>query len=91
MTQRRTVVPKRKPGGGAAGPLFLFCAAIAAAATAFDFNLGGGADFWIGAEPGGTAALGAGAAALAVLAGHALRLLLGRPHNKEGRDAGADA
>ncbi len=83
---------KSKPHAGAAWPLFMFCAAIGAAATAFDFNLDDGAGFWIGEQPGGAAALGAAAAALAVLAGHIVRLALGRQGaDKEGRDAGADA
>ncbi len=85
--------PNTQASGG--GALFLFCAAAAAAGTAFDFNLESAAGFWIGAQPGGAAALGAGAAAFAVVAGYVARALLGRAGrqsvDKEGRDAGVDA
>ncbi len=85
--------PRNQASGG--GALFLFCAAAAAAGTAFDFNLES-AGFWIGAQPGGAAALGAGAAVFAVAAGHVARALLGRPARQSqdkgsGRDAGVDA
>ncbi len=86
---------QKSRSGGGAGPLFLFCAAAAVAGTAFDFASGSVAGFWIGAQPGGAAALGAGAAAFAVLAGYAARAFLARPPQqseaKENRDAGADA
>ena len=79
---------KRNNSGGAAGPLFLVCAAAAAAGTAFDFNLAAASSFWLGAQPGGAAALGALAAAFAVLAGYGARALLERA-SKDKRDAGA--
>lgn len=86
---------RKSGGGGGAGPLLLFCAAAAVAGTAFDFASESAAGFWIGAQPGGGAALGAGAAAFAVLAGYAARAFLARPPQqgqaKENRDAGADA
>lgn len=60
--------------GGAAGMVVLFSLAALGAGLGFDFAARQSA-FWIGAEPGGAAAIGAGAVAFVVLAGRLIRLV----------------
>lgn len=83
--------PSRNAGMG--GVLVLICAAAAAAGVAGDFINTQDTPFWLGAETGGAAAIGAGAAAFVVLAGFAARLVLaGRTKDPKGeRRAGTDA
>jgi hypothetical protein len=61
--------------------VLLFCFTAVAAGLAFDFA-GGGYGFWLGARPGGAAAIGAAAAAFCVAAAQVARLLLGRQDAK---------
>lgn len=70
--------PDPRPRGGAAGPWLVICLAALATGAAFDFGADHPAAFWIGMSPGAAAALGAGAACFAVIAGHAARTLLRR-------------
>lgn len=64
---------------GIAGVLMLFCATSAIAGLGFDLFLDAGVRFGAAAaQPGARAVMGLGVAALLVLAGHALRWMLGR-------------
>ncbi len=55
--------PAPKPqGGGAASMLFLFCIAGGGAGLAFDLVLNPDRGFWLGAQPGAQAVIGAAAA-----------------------------
>jgi hypothetical protein len=67
----------------------LFCFSAGAAGLAFDVLRDAPGAFWILAEPGGRALLGAGAVAAIVLIAHAARWLLARGAHTEkgGRDA----
>jgi len=65
------------PRGGIAGMVLLFCFTAAIAGFAMDFS-GDASGFWIGARPGGAAALGAAAAVFCVAAAQLARLVLGR-------------
>lgn len=84
----RTLAPPRR---GIAGLLFLFCCAALAAGLGFDIGLGARSAFWIGAEPGAAAALGAAGAVFALVAAHAGRLLLRRPDSRAEQKGGGDA
>lgn len=81
--------------GGVAGVLFVCCAAAAAAGVVFDVFSNEDAAFWLGAQAGGAAAIGAGAAAFAVIAAYAARYLLmggrGKGDGEERGSAGTDA
>lgn len=90
--------PQTPSQSGLLGVAILFCAVAAGAGVAFDFALRGRDGFWLGAQPGGAAALGACAALFAVLAARGARWLLARrvqaqpiaPEQKGGaQDAGA--
>ena len=85
--------PKSPRNAGMGGVLFLCCAAATVAGVAGDFLNAQDTAFWLGAETGGAAAIGAGAAAFAVIAGIAARLLLARRAEdaKGGRRARTDA
>lgn len=85
--------PKPPRNAGMGGVLFLFCAAATAAGVGGDFLNTQDTPFWLGAETGGAAAIGAGAAAFVVLTGFAARLLLaGRQKEAKGeRRARTDA
>lgn len=75
--------------GGVAGLALLFCATAGGVGLAFDLlrdNPSG--SFWLLAEPGGRALLGAGAVTAIVLIVHAARWLLARRAEKGERDAG---
>jgi hypothetical protein len=74
------------PRGGIAGLVLLFCFTGAIAGFAMDFA-GDASGFWIGARPGGAAAIGAAAAAFCVLAGQLARLALGRGNIRRRSDA----
>jgi len=56
-----------QPRGGIAGLWLLFCAVAAAGGAALDFALTDAPAFWIGAQPGGAAALGVVAAVVVVI------------------------
>jgi len=79
-----------QPRGGIAGLVVLFCLTAGAAGLAFDFT-GDTSGFWLGARPGGGAAIGAAAAIFCVAAAQLARLLLGRDTAKGGGGADADA
>jgi hypothetical protein len=66
---------ERRPSG-AAGVLFLFALALGGGGLAFDLMLNQERGFWLLADPGMGAALGACAGVVVVLAGYALRTLL---------------
>jgi hypothetical protein len=74
--------------GGVAGMALLFCVSAGGAGLAFDLLRDAPGAFWLLAEPGGRAALGAGAVTAIVLIAHAARWLLARRTEKGGRDAG---
>jgi hypothetical protein len=74
------------PRGGIAGLVLLFCFTAVVAGLGFDFA-GDRYGFWLGARPGGAAALGAAAAAFCVVAAQVARLLLGRGEAKGSGDA----
>lgn len=79
--------------GGAAGILFLACVAGGGAALAFDLTLNGDYGFWLGAQPGARAVIGALAAVFVIFAGHLARALLARrvAETKGARDVGGHA
>lgn len=71
------------------GPWLVICAACLAAGLAFDFSAEHDPAFWIAAEPGAAAAIGAGAAAFSVIAAIVARFVLARRGAaKGGGDAG---
>lgn len=73
--------------GGIAGVAFVFCCAVGGAGLGVDVLIYDGGGVWLFDEPGGRAALGAGAPLVLALAAHALRRLVGRLPRGEG-DAG---
>jgi len=75
------------PRGGISGLVLLFCFTAAAIALGFDLT-GDASGFWIGARPGGSAALGAAAALFCVVAVRLARMLLGRSAKEGSGDAG---
>ncbi len=79
--------PRTPSQSGLLGVATLLCFVAAGAGAAFDFALRGREGFWVGAQPGGMAALGAAAAVFTVAAAHAARWLLARrmqtPLNEE--------
>lgn len=85
--------PQAPSQSGLVGVAILFCFVAAAAGLGFDFVARARGNFWMGAEPGGAAAIGAGAAVFAVLAARAALLILRRrpppAPGEEGDDAGA--
>lgn len=81
--------PKTKSGGAL---LFLLLfGAMGALGLAFDFMMTAERGFWLGADPGGRALIGVGAAAFLMLSAHVARLVLSRRLNGGGRDAGDHA
>ncbi|MGE0596615.1 MAG: hypothetical protein AB7P07_09615 [Hyphomonadaceae bacterium] len=72
-----THTPPLRKRSGAAGMLLLFSVAFGGVGLAFDVT-GEFERFWLGAEPGARALIGAVAAGLVVAAAHLLRLLLAR-------------
>jgi hypothetical protein len=66
------------PRGGVAGMWFLICAAVFALGMFLEFRAEDEPAFWVGAEPGAEAAIGAGAGVLAVIAGALARMVLAR-------------
>lgn len=72
------LLKEAKARKGVAGAAFFVFAIIGAAALGADIALGGANRFWIGAEPGARAAIGAGVALIAALGAHGARLLLAR-------------
>lgn len=80
---RKPFPPSR---GGVAGLALLFCATAGGVGLAFDLLRDAPGAFWILAEPGGRAALGAGAVTAIVLIVHAARWLLARRAEKGARD-----
>jgi hypothetical protein len=67
----------------------LFCVSAGGAGLAFDLLRDAPNAFWILGEPGGRAALGAGAVAAIVLIAHVARLLL--VHRRKDEEGGRDA
>ncbi len=86
---------KKTEGGGIGGVLFLCSAAVAAAGITADFLAHDDPAFWLGAQDGGAAAMGAGAAAFAVFSAYVARALLARSAKssaaREKRRADTDA
>ncbi|HRP11055.1 MAG TPA: hypothetical protein PLK37_08485 [Terricaulis sp.] len=81
--------PLPSPRGGVAGLALLFCATAGGAGLAFDLLGDAPAGFWLLADPGGRAMLGAGAVTILVLIAHGARWLLARrAGEKGGRDVG---
>jgi hypothetical protein len=78
------------PRGGIAGLVVLFCFTAAVIGLGFDLT-GDRSGFWLGARPGGAAAIGAAAAVFCVAAAQLARILLGRNEAKGGRGADPDA
>jgi len=66
----------------------LFCATAGGLGLAFDLLRDAPGGFWLLAEPGGRALLGAGAVTAIVLIAHGARWLLVRRAAKGGRDVG---
>lgn len=66
------------PPRGVSWLALLFCVTAAAVGLGFDFAINGSAR-WIGAQPGGAATIGIGAAAFVVLARHIAAVLRARP------------
>jgi len=66
------------PRGGVAGLALLFCFTAAALGLAFEFGLGAPGGFWIGAQPGAAAIIGAGAAIACALAARLAHLVFGK-------------
>lgn len=66
------------PRGGAAGLWLLFCAVGGGAGLAFDLILNPGRGFWLGAEPGARAVIGAAVALFAAAAAYIIRAVLAR-------------
>lgn len=78
--------PPHNPRGGIAGVWLLFCIAAGAAGLGFSFLSRGQSDFWIGAQPGGGAALGASAAVFVLIAVRLARVVLRARGDKGGGD-----
>ena len=76
--------------GGVAGLFLLLCGASLIVGAAFDFSIDHGPTFWLADEPGGAAAVGAGAAALVIVAGWLGRIALGRRRAAPERGGGRD-
>lgn len=77
-------LPQPPQRGGVAGLAFLFCATALGAGLAFDF-MTHEHGFWVGAEPGGRALIGAAAVVFVVLAARVLQFVLSRSDDKGGR------
>lgn len=77
-------LPHPPQRGGIAGLAFLFCATALGGGLAFDF-INHAHGFWIGAEPGGRALIGAAAVLFVALAARVLQLILSRREDKGGR------
>lgn len=75
------------PRGGIAGLVLLFCATAVVAGLAFDFLSGQSGGFWLGARPGGAAAIGGAVAIFCIGAALIARLALGRDDTKGSDDA----
>lgn len=75
------------PRGGAARAVIVLCLIAATAGLSLDFALGENSGFWIGARPGGAAAIGAAAAVFGVVAGRIGQMLLGRGDARRSSDA----
>lgn len=78
------VRPRARAGAGTV--LLVFALALAGLGLGLDLLFNRERGFWAGAEPGARALIGVGAGVAVVLAGHAMRWLLARPHH----DANAD-
>jgi hypothetical protein len=79
-----------KPRGGIAAFVLLLCFAAVVVGLLLDFGAGAWG-FWIGARPGGAAAIGAAAAVFAVAGGRIARTLLGRGDARRSGDADPNA
>lgn len=76
--------PPNDPRGGIAGVWLVVCLAAGAGGLGFSFLSRGQSDFWIGAQPGGGAALGAAAAVFVLIAVRLARALLRARDDKGG-------
>lgn len=77
---------------GVGGVLLVCCLALAVAGVGADAFIDRESAFWLGAEAGGAAAIGAGAAAFAILASFAARFILApRATREDKRHARPDA
>ncbi len=76
----------KTPRAGAGGPWFVVCVAMLAVGLGLEFTSDSVPVFWVGAEPGAAAAIGAGAAVFAVIAANFARFVLARA-----REGGEDA
>lgn len=74
----------KTPRAGASGPWFVVCIAMLAGGLGLEFTSDAVPAFWVGAEPGAAAAIGAGAAVFAVIAANLARFVLAR--GREGSD-----
>jgi hypothetical protein len=69
---------KKPAPRGVAGPWFVICLAALGAGLAFEFGAPSQSAFWIGAQAGASAAIGAGAALFVVIASLLARALFAR-------------
>lgn len=83
--------PQTSTKRGITGLLMLFCLMSAGLGLAFDFAAGANSRFWLAAEPGARAVLGAGTVLTAIAVAHVLRLLLRRRARQKPGRGGADA
>jgi membrane associated rhomboid family serine protease len=91
-----TRTPRAPSQGGLLGVATLVCGVAAITGLAFDFSMRGFGGFWVGAQSGGAAAIGASAAIFVVLAARSARWLLARKTSpvvaeQKGGEADADA
>ncbi|HYD89163.1 MAG TPA: hypothetical protein VEA80_16920 [Vitreimonas sp.] len=66
------------PRGGVAGLALLFCLTALGVGLAFDFSARAPGGFWIGAQPGASAIIGAGAAIACALVARLAHLVFGK-------------
>lgn len=72
---------------GAAGPWFVLCLALLAGGIGLEFAADVAPAFWVGAKLGAAAAIGAGAAAFAVISANLARFILaGRGERSDDAD-----
>lgn len=76
---------------GIAGVLFVCCAAACAAGIAADFLSNDEVAFWLGAQDGGAAAIGAGVAAFAAASAYVANAVLTRGGRGAGKKGGRHA
>jgi hypothetical protein len=85
---KRDLTPQR---GGIAGLLLVFCLAALIGGLAVDYLASARGGFWIDAQFGAAAAVGAGAAAFALVSARVTRLLFGRRYEAQRGESSAHA